>query len=150
MQRQCTECGLWKYRANARSWPRPNSRVCSLCQKARRKIQTRHLHVRQTYGLTIEQYDRLVAFRNGRCHACNQARQGNLCVDHDHKTLFVRGLLCRRCNRVLGLIRDSGYIAEGLADYLSAPTAGLLGISVKVDPAKANRPSRRGRRSWAK
>ena len=31
----------------------------------------------------------------------------NLCVDHNHKTGKLRGLLCRTCNSALGLVDDN-------------------------------------------
>ncbi len=40
------------------------------------------------------------------------------CVDHDHQTGFVRGLLCRDCNAALGLFKDSQEILERAIGYL--------------------------------
>lgn len=41
-----------------------------------------------------------------------------LAVDHDHSTGKVRGILCHRCNRILGLQNDNPEYFEKAAEYL--------------------------------
>lgn len=49
-----------------------------------------------------EDYDALLAQQDGHCAICpSTPKTRRLHVDHDHKTLRVRGLLCHRCNRTL-------------------------------------------------
>lgn len=63
------------------------------------------------YKMTLEDYDRILASQDGACAICNghdgDKKRGRLCVDHDHSTGSVRGLLCGRCNMMLGLAKDS-------------------------------------------
>ena len=40
-------------------------------------------------------------------------------VDHCHKTKIVRGLLCNRCNTLLGLIDDNPSFMENIDNYLN-------------------------------
>lgn len=40
-------------------------------------------------------------------------------IDHDHKTLQVRGLLCASCNTGIGLLKDSAEIVGKAMEYLS-------------------------------
>lgn len=79
------------------------------------------------YGITLEEYERMLVAQEGVCAACGQpektvhAKTGNpnsLAVDHDHETGKVRGLLCSPCNRALGLIGDSLERAQALVRYL--------------------------------
>lgn len=44
----------------------------------------------------------------------------NLVVDHDHKTGSIRGMLCNRCNKGLGLFRDSPELLEYARIYILA------------------------------
>jgi len=49
------------------------------------------------------------------CEVCGGANR--LCVDHDHETNLVRGLLCTACNSALGLLKEDVKIMESLIDY---------------------------------
>jgi hypothetical protein len=67
------------------------------------------------YGLTDEEYRQLVARQKGRCAICGRKE---LCIDHNHNTGKVRGLLCGRCNAALGLLDDSLEFVLKLGLYL--------------------------------
>ena len=57
-----------------------------------------------------KEYDRLFELQGGRCAICRRTPE-EACgcgdprrfdLDHDHEGMFIRGLLCRQCNRNLG------------------------------------------------
>lgn len=57
---------------------------------------------REQSGVTLEQYERLLAAQGGHCAICpNTPKTRRLHVDHEHRGGPVRGLLCYRCNRFL-------------------------------------------------
>ena len=60
------------------------------------------------YGLTEADYEMMFRQQSGRCAICQkESERRRLCVDHDHESGVVRGLLCDRCNRrVVGLIES--------------------------------------------
>ena len=58
-------------------------------------------HLRTKYGLTEAAFKRLEDMQEGTCAICHIKPKGRLQVDHDHRTLEVRGLLCWRCNKGL-------------------------------------------------
>ena len=75
--------------------------------------------------ITDEEYEVMLAKQGGRCAICNNPpKVRRLNVDHDHKLMKVRGLLCHRCNRVLPswvtpdwLERAKLYIEKSLATH---------------------------------
>lgn len=73
------------------------------------------------YGLSPEAYQMLLDKQEGCCAGCGiHHADGKLLVDHDHKTMRVRGLLCNDCNLVLGWSHDSPVLLRRLASYLSS------------------------------
>jgi hypothetical protein len=61
------------------------------------------------YGITVETYEIMLAEQEGKCRICGTSER--LCVDHDHDTGHVRGLLCPRCNIGMGFY-DAGFFAD--------------------------------------
>ena len=66
--------------------------------------------LKHRYGITLDEYKNILASQNGACAICERPPEhaGNpehwndiLCVDHDHDTGVVRGLLCNHCNLLL-------------------------------------------------
>jgi hypothetical protein len=88
------------------------------------------------YGLTKEGYDRMLAQQHGACAICKRQPQETLCIDHDHDTGQVRGLLCRKCNLGLGFFDDSPSLLRSAAAYLEAwrKTAGMK--SAETEPPR--------------
>lgn len=79
-----------------------------------------HANWIRQYGLTPEDYQLLMDQQDGKCAICRETcSSGNrLSVDHDHETNQVRGLLCRSCNRGLGLLKDNPLVLMRAWEYL--------------------------------
>ncbi len=76
------------------------------------------------YGISVEEYDALLARQNGKCAICREKPEGQtLCVDHCHATGKIRGLLCRSCNVGLGNFRDDPRLLRAAIAYLEAALA---------------------------
>jgi len=73
------------------------------------------------YGLALGEYDALLTVQDGRCAICGRGDE-HLCVDHNHVTGVVRGLLCRKCNGGVGLLQDNPGLLREAADYLEKET----------------------------
>ena len=78
-------------------------------EKALRQRRSRHnYHLKKTYGITIQDYDKLLKAQGGKCAICRGGTSKNFfAVDHNHKNGKVRGLLCARCNTALARFMDS-------------------------------------------
>lgn len=85
-------------------------------EKAR--IWARNYTLRKKYGFEQEDYTKLFAAQKGQCAICNCIQVDPLCVDHNHKTGKVRGLLCHACNLGIGKFNDDPELIERAILYL--------------------------------
>ena len=76
------------------------------------------------YRLTIEEFDRMLIAQSGRCLICGwgMTALNEPCVDHDHETGRIRGLLCATCNGGLGQFFDSVELLAKAIEYLKGST----------------------------
>ena len=83
---------------------------------ARRKRDAR----KQLYGLTHDEFVVRLGAQEHCCAICAKPfTQTRACVDHNHETGNVRGLLCNNCNVGLGLFKDSTATIQSAARYLA-------------------------------
>lgn len=85
-------------------------------------MQLRKNWLWKLYGLTVEQYDAILARQGGVCAGC-RGSEVVLCVDHDKETGEVRGILCRNCNTGIGALRHDPGVLRRLVRYLERPPA---------------------------
>jgi hypothetical protein len=123
--------GLAKYKAS------PKGKAAEVAYRARRKqrlgdkvsVYARRHHLKKKFGLTPEQFMQMYDNQEGLCAICSTlmlvsegGRSGrqprHAVLDHDHATGKVRGLLCRRCNTGIGMLRDDPRIVLNAASYL--------------------------------
>lgn len=101
---------------------RDKRRALSLQWWKDNKCRARGYQLKAKYGITLEDYERMLESQNGVCAICrtlgSQPRRQFLCVDHCHETKKVRGLLCSDCNSMLGYARDQVIILEAAIAYL--------------------------------
>lgn len=71
------------------------------------------------YNMTFEDKHRMYLKQEYKCKICNKVFiEKKLCVDHDHKTGKVRGLLCGKCNIGLGKFKDNIKVLKSAIQYL--------------------------------
>mgnify|MGYP003109650548 FL=1 len=70
------------------------------------------------FKLTMQEYNDMLKEQNYLCSICFVDEGKSLCIDHDHITNKVRGLLCSRCNKGLGLLGDSILAVKSALKYL--------------------------------
>ena len=114
-----------------RSRPDGLNHRCRLCNSkrqrkgdARRRGIPGHRDKRRVYelnyyyGLSLDEYEALLAKQHGICAICGKKPERVLAVDHDHENEYVRGLFCRPCNSAIGLFGDNPETLRAAADYL--------------------------------
>jgi hypothetical protein len=75
---------------------------------------------KRKYGITHQEYIAMNTAQGEVCAICKSPCTcgRSLAVDHDHGTGKVRGLLCSRCNRGIGLFMESATHLAAAIDYL--------------------------------
>lgn len=102
---------------------------------AKKQREERPLHVlsqklKNTYGITLEEFEELEKAQGGVCAICKKretwVRSGKvfrLSVDHCHDKGKIRGLLCRSCNTGLGFFLHDPSLLHAAVAYLKNPPA---------------------------
>lgn len=88
----------------------------------------RHHRILRKYGLTDTQYQVLLG--RSHCPLCLKPYANNRlpCIDHDHHSGLVRGILCADCNYAIGARHDNAAWFRRAADYLDqSPAPDLIG-----------------------
>jgi len=90
------------------------------------KEKKRHSnHLKYKFEMTIEEYEAKVLEQDGLCKICNNPQPlnryyGKLCVDHNHETDKIRGLLCANCNSAIGFAKEDVNILQNIIKYLES------------------------------
>lgn len=140
--KNCSKCGTAKPLEDFKRDRRAKSGytgVCKDCWNAdhrewrlrQTREKQRERHRRQTlgtHGITLERFAAMLKAQEGRCAICQTKRplKGQFDVDHDHSCCpgvracgkCIRGLLCRKCNMILGLAKDNPLLLRRAAAYL--------------------------------
>jgi hypothetical protein len=89
-------------------------------ERARRFEQKNPFRYLKRYGITEDDLSDMLAAQGDCCAICGEyfTEAHPACVDHDHATGKVRGLLCWRCNPGIGQFRDRPGLLRAAAAYL--------------------------------
>lgn len=116
---------LWEEETKKRKEDKAKDKELHKKEIVRKKSRTPYQKKRdgklRKYGIDHKHYERMLKAQGGRCAICgtnDYGSRGVLFVDHDHDTGDVRGLLCSRCNMVLGFVRDDVETLRKAAEYL--------------------------------
>lgn len=105
----------------------------------------RHSRLRRFYGITPEQYQEIYDSQGGRCAICKEelVSDKKTHLDHDHRTRWVRGILCNNCNCAIGLLKDDVDILQSAILYIANNPTPPEFVFSKVPVPKENYASRR-------
>lgn len=94
------------------------NRICRKCknkgerERVARSPKKDRRRTLRLYGLSVEAFEAMKAAQGGLCALCGEpprvqvSGKSALEVDHDKRSGRVRGLLCKRCNVLLGMVVD--------------------------------------------
>ena len=137
-EKKCTRCyqvlplSAFTLRKSGNRKGHPTS-YCKACKVKRQSLRynndtymrvVRPYQLKTKYGITQEDYERLLKSQKGRCAICgtedgaSAKGSSTFSIDHCHDTGKVRGLLCNTCNRGLGLFKDNPSFLESAIQYL--------------------------------
>ena len=103
----------------------PMAKIKRQIRAGRRKEKNpeadKRAELKRLYGITLEDYVAMFVSQGEVCAICKEKcpTKKSLSVDHDHNTGRVRGLLCNRCNRALGMFKDNPILLKRAASYLA-------------------------------
>ena len=106
--------------ARTKAWHAANPERRKAIQDAwrtRNPTRVRENWMRWKYGMTLAEFDAVLDGQGMACAIC-RATDMAWCIDHDHKTGVVRGILCRRCNLTLSGFQDDPELFRRAAEYL--------------------------------
>ena len=120
VEKSCDRCGQLKSADCFEAEGNYVRKTCRVCRKIERRARDRLA----TYGITDVDYRRLLRKQNYKCAICffELDRSDNpraVHIDHCHETAKIRGVLCARCNRALGLFRDSTEVLKNAIRYIN-------------------------------
>ena len=99
------------------------------------KQKMRDGHLRRTFGISVDDYERMLEEQGGGCAICGapEPEGRSLHVDHHHASGEVRGLVCFTCDAAIGQLKDDQALVLRAADYL----AGSLETPVALEELNA-------------
>lgn len=127
LQTRCKECNKIK----AKIWQESNSNRHESYWKNRDSnreyVEKKYLKKKsKLYNIPEDKLVQMFEQADGKCNICNRESTRTLAVDHCHKTLVVRGLLCGNCNTALGLLQEDRNILLKCLEYLDKFDAPLV------------------------
>jgi hypothetical protein len=125
-QKYCPRCRLVKAvsefgrnraeKSGLTAYCKPCHNAATREERVRNHGSTRNYHLKRRYGITDDDFERMLASQGGLCAICHVV-PGTF-VDHCHRTGQVRGVLCFNCNNGLGHFGDNTVLLELAAMYL--------------------------------
>lgn len=120
----CSKCSIPQPETNFSTTGRIGSnwkrKECNACRTIDSKCSR--------YKITKEQYFELMNEYNFKCGICYTS--DSLCIDHDHITGRVRGILCRTCNLTLGRMNEDTKRLYKMISYLNKDTIRMEGQDI--------------------
>lgn len=119
--------GKWGFYSHCKECKNKKFKKYRLDNKEKYVRIHRNSRLKNTYGLTLEDLEKMMRDQDRKCAICGQEifMHGDSVdnnkiarVDHNHETGEVRGLLCNDCNRGIGFLKDNPLFLANAIKYL--------------------------------
>ena len=116
-----------KRKEQKKQWAEDNKEYYQEYRKKYKKKNPEYMrgyHLKRKYGMCQEDYNKIYDQQNGKCIGCEDdiIHNGKLThIDHCHNTGIVRGLLCSKCNQLIGLAKENIKTLNNIINYLTGP-----------------------------
>ena len=87
-------------------------------------VYDRNLWYKRKYNITYQKKEDILKTQNNQCKICHTPLTIDKAqIDHDHRRLYIRGILCHWCNIAIGMLKDNPALCDAAKLYLltSAP-----------------------------
>ncbi len=125
----CANCYYRKRYTENKNGYREKKNARNRIWSAAHKDRWRGYKLKNRHGISVEQYEEILALQGGVCAACKKPPVKGarlLSVDHDHKCCpskdkscgkCIRGLLHSECNWILGASGENAELLRSIAEY---------------------------------
>lgn len=145
MKKQCSKCGEKKFLGGFNKNKLTKDGLCYNCRECNKKyyhahkiefaerkkiynqtekgkLGVRRRNMKNKFGITLEQYDKMFEEQDGVCAICGSININGrrLGVDHNHETGEVRALLCNSCNHIIGDAKENIIVLQSAINYLNS------------------------------
>lgn len=133
VEKKCNDCGDIKHISEfSRKTNLRPEHICKVCKNKKQnamrsvnkksKLSVRKRHLLVKYNLSFDAFEALHSSQGGKCAICRKEihlLDKHTCVDHDHSTGSVRGILCKPCNSGIGQLKDDVKNLQSAIEYLN-------------------------------
>lgn len=124
--KQCIKCGIEKplsefYKESRNKDVHTGACKECVCKRANQWYENnKDRYLLRVYGITEKEFEDKISHQSGRCAICSSifTSTKHTHIDHNHTTGKVRGLLCSRCNHLLGHAKESLQTLQNAVEYL--------------------------------
>lgn len=132
-KKKCSKCGKKKFlnKFYKNKWSKNGyHHYCKECHSENSKLKyasdlefrkkRKDYRLKYKYNLDSDNVNNIREGQNNKCCICNNPfhSERTIFIDHNHKNGNVRGLLCPKCNNILGNCNDDINILKSAITYL--------------------------------
>jgi hypothetical protein len=95
--------------------------VAAIKKAPNKRPDKRYSHLARVYSISKDDFTKMLVDQGGACAVCHSKFESNkdTHVDHNHKTGRIRGLLCFKCNILLGNSNENTATLSGAIAYIN-------------------------------